>query len=194
MVLKGKILTKICWPKPQPWSEPIGESHKSWWKSYFNLRKSANLDTTTTTYNPCICFLNIGLGQNVWAAPFLFPYRPEIPQEMVGDSPHTKRWPKIPLLHREMPRCSFRQAIPPLPLLCSHVLHKRTFIPHFHSTHIAWRNKNFHSAEECNMMSPSLRFKSVGLERFFVMPFILSHGTRMLLGQYKTRTDESFPI
>ena len=95
---------------------------------------------------------------------------------------------------REMPRCCFRQVIPSLPLLCSHVLHKRTFIPHFHSTHIAWRNIKFHSAEECNMMSPSLRFKSVGLERFFVMPFILSHGTRMMLGQYKTRTDESFPI
>ena len=41
---------------------------------------------------------------------------------------------------REMPRCCFRQVIPPLPLLCSHVLHKRTFIPHFHSTHFACRN------------------------------------------------------
>ena len=36
---------------------------------------------------------------------------------------------------REMPRCCFRQVIPSLPLLCSHVLHKLTFIPHFHSTH-----------------------------------------------------------
>ena len=125
----------------------------------------------------------------------LFPYRPEIPQEMVRDSPATKRCPRFPYYTERCPAAPSGKRSPrflfSVVTCCTSALLFHTFIPHTLHGEIS-NSIPLKNVMSNNMMSPSLRFKSIEFERFFVINFILSHGTACCWDS--NRTDESFSL